>query len=881
MKNKLLTTTGALPGMLVVAFILLLGVNGALAQASSEGWSPPVNLSRSGSSNSPVMVVDNEGTIHVVWVDEFFGAVYTRNVDGEWTEPAPREFPFETFEPALIADNAGAIHAFWVAAGNDLSTLNYSRISVAAMDSGSWTTPEILAESVLDFDVAVDEQGNLHLSYVQSADSEDSPAGVYYRYRGENGVWTQPALLYQSLYFRGLAPEEANVEIALLPVDEETQNIFVAWDNRPRKKLLMSYSQDGGETWSEPLTVAAPLDITDTDTPQLADFASAKNSVLLIWREVQDGAGCTQFFQVFSSDGTAASDPRSMLEELPGCPEENRLLAGSNGLTLLRTSVLNRIYLLAWDGKKWSLPQPQEDLSSFIDPDTSQPFTLQCMQTVLVGENELLMVGCDAEAGGDIWFTSSKIADVSDWFSSPSIWSQPDAAASVPADISSLVLLADARNRLHAVWVETLPAGDTINYARWREGGWTSVLATLQPPSRLATNLSAALGPKERLLIVWSNGEIGEIYFSWTGAGEDGRLLEWAEPVPLPMPRPVGSSPDIVVDDQGTITVVYTIPLNEDRGVYVTQSEDNGTTWSDPVQVLDGLALGWEMVARADLSRTLNGRLHVLAARSPLPGGTGTSALFYTASQDGITWTVPAQVTEGEVVWAQIQGVGASTVYRIWQEMRKGVIVTWLETSTDNGLSWSAPVNFAGLEARMGPASLALDRAGQLHLLQLAEEIAGLLQLREWVWNGENWTAIEHLELGPGSLSDQEFQLASSVLANDFLGVVISRPAEGLLEEGTELLFTGRRLELPAEIPQSQPAAPSTPSPTATPLPTPTPTPTPTPLARPAAGPANQNANPFRGLDTRIVGPAIGFIASSLVVLVIFAILRKLGNRSP
>ena len=44
----------------------------------------------------------------------------------------------------------------------------------------------------------------------------------------------------------------------------------------------------------------------------------------------------------------------------------------------------------------------------------------------------------------------------------------------------------------------------------------------------------------------------------------------------------------------GELLVVYAIPLNEPRGVYMVRSADLGATWSRPVRVFDGAAAGWE-----------------------------------------------------------------------------------------------------------------------------------------------------------------------------------------------------------------------------------------------------------------------------------------------
>ena len=47
-------------------------VPGVYAQ-SLQNWSDPINQSNSGSPTDPVMVIDSDGVIHLVWVDAIEG----------------------------------------------------------------------------------------------------------------------------------------------------------------------------------------------------------------------------------------------------------------------------------------------------------------------------------------------------------------------------------------------------------------------------------------------------------------------------------------------------------------------------------------------------------------------------------------------------------------------------------------------------------------------------------------------------------------------------------------------------------------------------------------------------------------------------------------
>ena len=132
----------------------------------SEGdWTDPINLSNSGSSADPLIVTGTDGVIHVIWIDEFDGYKYVQSPDGvNWTDPKTVRFPFspEASLPRFEVTSNGAIHAFWIDVEN---RLNYTNVSQISMDSPvSWRSSVRLGESVVDYDVAVDDDDGLHVS---------------------------------------------------------------------------------------------------------------------------------------------------------------------------------------------------------------------------------------------------------------------------------------------------------------------------------------------------------------------------------------------------------------------------------------------------------------------------------------------------------------------------------------------------------------------------------------------------------------------------------------------------------------------------------------------------------------------------------------------
>ncbi len=178
----------------------------------------------SGSTINPVIVVDTSGITYVIWEDTIAGSVYTKKEGDQWSAPTISDFPFESDTPSggstpgdagaagtipggpipkLVADPAGFIHAFWI---DEDGILLSSRVASDGFGEGtSWSTAQSVAESAVNFDVTVDNQGNLNLAYVRPLESEDFPAGVYYRKSIDNGAsYSEANLLYKSRYVRSL-----------------------------------------------------------------------------------------------------------------------------------------------------------------------------------------------------------------------------------------------------------------------------------------------------------------------------------------------------------------------------------------------------------------------------------------------------------------------------------------------------------------------------------------------------------------------------------------------------------------------------------------------------------------------------------------------------
>lgn len=249
-------------------------------------------------------------------------------------------------------------------------------------------------------------------------------------------------------------------------------------------------------------------------------------------------------------------------------------------------------------------------------------------------------------------------------------------------------------------------------------------------------------------MAVWVGEVSGEIYFSWADAALANNDFEWAEYVVLPVVRTAAASPALLRAADGTLFVTYAIRFNEDRGIYLVQSQDDGTTWSAPVKVFDAALAGWDMVDLPRVVQTNDGILHFLWTRNLLPGYDHSVGLYSSRSDDGgATFSPPEVVFETPVAWSAIVAGSDQLVHRFWLAAHAGVMSLYHQISVDSGMTWGTPATLTALGETVSLVSIQSDAGGNLHLIQSIRSNDGKVRLKYMRWDGQRWLQEEGYEL--------------------------------------------------------------------------------------------------------------------------------------
>lgn len=878
------------------------------AQAANPLWEGATNLSQSGAASQPRLLAAPDGRLQAFWWDRFDGLTSALYDGSAWGEPFAAPLPGTQSAPQLLLalsaplstpaewrgaggevgsggevgdmGDVGTVHALWLDGGALLH-------STTPFGQAAWSSPAILADSALAYQAALAPDGALSVAYLRTLQDETAAAGLYYlRLPAGQFSWTAAVPVHTSRYYRLLTAETAF--LSLLDLSSSSSSplstpqggrgvggeagaggevgsaVFLAW-HEPQTGAALYAASATGAAWSAPQPLSDDQALAPA-RPRLA--AQPDGAPLLIWQDASRSA-CALYQQAWSptsgSDGDWAA-PAPILDGLAACPSAGQFFTHAGLLYWLWGSAGGRLALAAWDPqtKGWSEAQTLSASLSAAPTAAESPLSdpLLAFDASSAG---LLLLGQDEQ--GDIWFARSSAAALQLVYPTPSPWSfsQPLSSAGLAAADPALAL--DDQNRIHVVWSEGQPGAPAsqILYARSADGQpgagdqpGADGLPVAISFSRPATLVSAAAGEVARqpallfqdgwLHLAWSGGAAGELVYSRANPDQAASTAAWMPPQYLSNGLPA-AWPQLAADSAGRLYLLYVVPINEGRGVYLLRSADGGDTWSDPERVFDAEAAGWEMVGRPALAVTPSLRLanhaelHVAFTQSPTPGTLLAQGIHYTrtaaslSTLDPLNWPEPFALTaagydaprlaplQGSLVFFSLDSSGS-----LWQRSLPlasdpAEIAAW---STPQRLTgWQLPS--AGLSAAAIPYALAaagglLD--GGLYLAGPAYQVNTdpAFILRFSAWQDGRWASPEAYD--PVGLPAGEILAAAAAARPQ--GVRLALAWVSLDEAGLPALRLAWRAlpefalpPLPTPLPTSTPPPQPTLAPTIAPSPTP------------------------------------------------------------
>ncbi len=180
------------------------------------------------------------------------------------------------------------------------------------------------------------------------------------------------------------------------------------------------------------------------------------------------------------------------------------------------------------------------------------------------------------------------------------------------------------------------------------------------------------------------------------------------------------NDPDIVVDSAGNINVAWSDNSTGVYEIYFSRSADNGATWSLPVYISWTAALSWKPAV------AVNSMDDLFVVWSDL---SLDERIYFSRSTDyGATWSIPVNLSATAIGTSPAIAVDNSGNINVaWNFYTPTLDNIYFSRSTDNGASWTPPVNISWTAGWSWTPAIAADTSGNLFVawwdLTVNEEI--------------------------------------------------------------------------------------------------------------------------------------------------------------
>lgn len=327
-------------------------------------WSDPILLSNPEvDAWAPTIAVDTAGNVHIIWSQtmtldpppgEGDTLFYTRWNGTKWTQPVDVLISpgGEAAEwPDVAITPDSMLHVVWGTGGQG-SKLFYARAPGCCADRpANWSEPVRLYMPILYSPVIVaDEFGRLHVA----GSSQETGDIIYLRSEDGGNTWSNPVNL-----FTGTRQPDEYAIWPRLAVDGQGR-VHLVWTTLPYpgRAVVYARSDDGGLTWNQPQVIDTANQggyISSSYGPIYIDVEARNQDELhLIW----DGAPTIERNHIWSLDGGLTwSEPNLLFPEVTLVGR-----SGWNDMAFTSDNILHAVSMVSvgsplhatWDGTHWS-----------------------------------------------------------------------------------------------------------------------------------------------------------------------------------------------------------------------------------------------------------------------------------------------------------------------------------------------------------------------------------------------------------------------------------------------------------------------------------------------------------------------------------------------
>ncbi len=285
----------------------------------------------------------------------------------------------------------------------------------------------------------------------------------------------------------------------------------------------------------------------------------------------------------------------------------------------------------------------------------------------------------------------------------------------------SLAINMNGKTRAYATYHDTAPGNTQAFMVKSKKGSKFKKAFNITPHDGGAFSPRVAVDSIEQVSVVWGDTLEARKRVVFVRSLDQGSTF--SDPVDVSRSSGDAFEPEIAVDKNDAINVAWEDTATGTSVIMFARSTDRGDSFSEPVRVssLD------EKANEANIAVDSLGNIHVVWV-----GESGdTLQAFYARSTDGgITFSEPVNLSnvEGADIHKLVIATFNENVYVAYNNEANNSRQVFLVKSRDSGETFSEPVRVSNADRTKGRAhspALAVDSTGLLHIVWIDSSVVG------------------------------------------------------------------------------------------------------------------------------------------------------------